>query len=224
MQWRSGNMIEPNEPFGHVERIKTAALGHKLSRGAALSLGSAALALLGVFGLHAATATSVPTALARTLPALAANWQEPTASAFHQVKASLIEHVSTQVVGDEGFWLSKRDLLGSAATSVTVGDQITFAHGPLTGPGTPIARDAAPHIYEVVELKTLRDGTFVTTTSPTTLGATDASVLTLVVGREVEPALGTAPRIVRFLIEGGTTTIPVSSARPRPTQGHSGAL
>jgi hypothetical protein len=233
-------MIEPNETSGRVIGGTLAVTGRKSSRGAAVLLGSVAFALLGGIGLYAATAASAPKALTRTLLSLAVDWQESNALARPREPASPLARVSaagagtaakagSHVVGDEGFWLSKQDLHGNTATSVTVGDRISFAQGVHKrhshGPGTAHdVTDTGPQAFEVVELKTLRDGTFVGPANALALGTSDASVLTLVVAREIEPALGTTPRTVRFIIEGSNAALPTTGTPARPTQTNSGAL
>jgi hypothetical protein len=229
-------MIDPDHMCDRAVGARIGKPGHGLSRGAAISLGSVALALLGLIGLNTATTIQVPTAMTRTLPSLIASWQDTEAAARHRSNITRLAHaraqghgsphkIGAQIVGDEGFWLSKQDLLGSTATSVGMGDRISFARGSSPGARTGTGTlDTSSNFFEVVELKELRDGVFVNTNDTAGGAVSELSVLTLVVGREVDPPAGTPPRIVRFIIEGGNISPPAARAPLAQPRNQPGAL
>ena len=181
----------------------------------------AVAAVGGVAGLMFGTGqrTIEPT-LSRATPALADSWGHSVPVAHEGVAAhnsdrsaglvpvrqSSLPPKSLPVAGDEGFWLSRHDLAGTASGAVALGDRITIS---ASGGHSKAGGNARPErVYEVVELRPVAEAGLPTAPAAHATGDPSpktAGLLTMVICQEVlSPAASNAtrqPRIIRFLID-----------------------
>lgn len=161
------------------------------------------IAILGsLAGLAIATgAGTVDRSLARALPSVVSAWQPVTTAKAVSLDAWKLSPVvlrdsnptkSGPIAGDEGFWLSTRELAGSNGLSLAVGEHISI--GDKT--------------YTISELRPISSQVF-------DVAAKVSRRLILVVAQETETR-ATAPRTLRFLIDSEQTASPTDSAAASP--------
>jgi len=173
--------------------------------------------------------------LTRSISSLADSWDAPSATSLSPGHfASVLPAVAVNLgshrpahptSGDEGFWLSRHDITGSTAGSVSLGDRITIS----SKASDAAASDAAlhEHIFEVVELKPLVEvagAVAVASHEPRAALKTKqegAQALTLVICRELTTGSGVEPRVVRFLMEGAAAPSQPVGSTVQPPRGAS---
>jgi len=156
---------------------------------------ASATALLWVTGPQTITVSAAP-----SLSVVATDWKAVVPGHARTADVALASDVTRRaalpaVAGDEGFWLSRHDIAGSTAGSVSLGDRITIASKSRSA-------STQEHVFEVVELKSVVETSGGVAAASHVAADGHKPSLTLVVCREVIAGSAGEARIIRFLMEG----------------------